>query len=76
MNTTTERDSKFELLRIIAMFFVVIGHLVLKGTNTVGLPDPYSYDKDGVLGVLLYSCCVGGGKSFCNDNWMVWGETY
>lgn len=69
---TKVRDSQFELLRIIAMFFVVTGHLVIKGANTVGLLTPYSVENDGIAGVVLYSSVVGGGKSICNDNRLVW----
>lgn len=58
------RDSQFEFLRIIAMFFVVTGHLVIKGANTVGLLSPYSIENDGVAGVFLYSFVVGGVNLF------------
>lgn len=43
---TKERDSQFELLRIVAMFFVVTGHLIVKGADTVGLlSPPYRIEK-------------------------------
>ncbi len=61
---TKVRDSQFELLRIIAMFFVVTGHLVIKGANTVGLLTPYSVENDGIAGVVLYSSVVGGVNLF------------
>ncbi len=54
------RDSQFELLRIIAMLFVVVGHLVIKGADTVGLTSSYNIGKDGMKGVLFYSIAVGG----------------
>lgn len=59
-----ERDSQFELLRIVAMFFVVTGHLIVKGADTVGLLTPYSVGKDGVAGVIIYSGVVGGVNLF------------
>ena len=70
-----ERDSQFELLRILAMFFVVTGHLIIKGADTVGLLSPYSIEKDGVTGVIIYACVVGGGEFVCHDNGVVRIET-
>ena len=64
IKTCNVRDSQFELLRIIAMFFVVMGHLLIKGADTIGLTSPYSIEKDGVVGVLLYSFVVGGVNLF------------
>lgn len=66
-----ERDSQFELLRIVAMFFVVSGHLIIKGADNVGLLTPYSVEEDGLMGVIIYSCVVGGGKFICYDNGLV-----
>ena len=57
-------DSQFELLRIIAMFFVVIGHLVINGANTVGLLTPYNVENDGIAGVIIHSSVVGGVNLF------------
>lgn len=59
-----ERDSQFELLRIVAMFFVVTGHLIIKGADTVGFLSPYSIEKDGVTGVIIYAYVVGGVNLF------------
>ncbi len=58
------RDSQFELLRIVAMFFVVTHHLVIKGADTVGYVTPYEIDTHGYIGVLINSFVVGGVNLF------------
>ena len=37
------RLSNFELLRIVAMFGIVLHHLVIKGASTCGYVTPYNY---------------------------------
>ena len=54
------RDSQFELLRIVAMLFIVTHHLVIKGADTVGYITPYSVEASGFAGVVINSF-VGGG---------------
>lgn len=66
------RLSNFELLRIVAMFGIVLHHLVIKGASTCGYVTPYNYEKDGFIGLILNSLVVGGGELFCFNNRMVW----
>ena len=58
MTKTQTRESQFELLRLLAIFFVIMHHLVIKGADTVGYITPYSYDEHGVGGVLINSFCI------------------
>ena len=55
------RDSNFELLRLLAMFGIIVHHLVIKGASTGGYGETYDYDRDGSMGVVLNSLVVGGG---------------
>lgn len=73
-NKLKVRDSQFELLRIIAIFFVIIHHLVIKGASTVGYVEPYSIQTCGYAGALLNSFVVGGGEFVCTYYWVVWYE--
>ena len=65
------RLSNFELLRIVAMFGIVLHHLVIKGASTCGYVTPYNYEKDGFVGLILNSLVVGGGELFCFNNRLV-----
>ena len=67
-----ERQSNFELLRIIAMLFIVTHHLLIKGASTWGYLEPYDYNKDGLFGLFAESLIVGGGKSICLNKWLFW----
>jgi len=67
-----QRDSQFELLRILAMLFIVTHHLVIKGADTVGYVTPYDVNTHGIAGVIINSMVVGGGKFVRVDNWLVW----
>ncbi len=58
MTKTQTRESQFELLRLIAIFFVIMHHLVIKGADTVGYITPYSYEEHGVSGVIINSFCI------------------
>lgn len=58
------RLSNFELLRIVAMFGIVLHHLVIKGASTCGYVTPYNYEKDGFIGLILNSLVVGGVNCF------------
>lgn len=66
------RLSNFELLRIVAMFGIVLHHLVIKGASTCGYVTPYNYEKDGFIGLILNSLVIGGGELFRFNNRMVW----
>lgn len=52
------RESQFELLRLVAMFFIIMHHLIIKGADTVGYITPYSFDEHGVVGVVINSFCI------------------
>lgn len=58
------RDSQFELLRIVAMLFIVTHHLVIKGADTVGYVTPYDVNTHGIAGVIINSMVVGGVNLF------------
>lgn len=63
-NNTSVRDSNFELLRLLAMFGIIVHHLVIKGASTCGYVETYDYDRDGSMGLLLNSLVVGGVNCF------------
>ena len=58
-NNTSVRDSNFELLRLLAMFGIIVHHLVIKGASTYGYVETYDYDRDGYMGLILNSLVVG-----------------
>ena len=58
------RDSNFELLRIIAIFGIILHHLVIKGADTCGYVDSYNYSRDGIIGLIINSMVVGGVNCF------------
>lgn len=53
------RKSNIELLRIVAMFMIVLHHLVIKGADTCGYMRPYE-SSDGLLGGGINSLVVSG----------------
>lgn len=63
-NNIIVRNSNFELLRLLAMFGIIVHHLVIKGASTCGYIDSYDYERDGVVGLLLNSFVVGGVNCF------------
>ena len=54
------RESQFELLRIVAIFFVILHHLIVKGADTAGYITDYNIHNHGILGIVLNSVVVGG----------------
>ncbi|MCR4903053.1 MAG: acyltransferase family protein [Butyrivibrio sp.] len=54
------RDSNFELMRMVAMFGIVIHHLLISGADVCGYKTAYVYEESGIFGVLLNSLVVGG----------------
>ena len=62
METTNTRQSNFELLRLVAIFMIIVHHLVIKSAETCGYTQPYLYERDGVIGLILNGLVVGGGK--------------
>lgn len=57
---TSARQSQFELIRIVAMMFIVCHHLIIKGANTCGYINGYALDRDGYIGLIINSLCVLG----------------
>ena len=55
-----ERQSNFELLRIIAILGIIIHHLIIKGADTCGYVHTYDLQKDGVMGLFINSLVVWG----------------
>jgi hypothetical protein len=43
------RKSNFELLRLVAMFFIICHHLVIRSAQTCGYTHPFNINED-VLG--------------------------
>lgn len=58
------RQSNFELLRIMAMFAIVLHHLIINAINVVGYNNPFvgSFNNDTLL--IINSMLVGGVNSF------------
>lgn len=63
-NIENKRFSSFELLRLVAMFGIVLHHLVIKGASTCGYVTPYDSEKDGIAGLIINSFVVGGVNCF------------
>lgn len=58
------RDSRFECLRLVAIFFVVVHHLLLFGANCCGYLSDFSPSLSSVAGVLINSVVVTGVSLF------------
>lgn len=58
------RQSNFEILRIVAMLFIIIHHHLQNITMTCGYSSLYNYDRDGFTGILINSFVVGGVNLF------------
>lgn len=58
------RDSRFELLRVVAIFFVVVHHLLLFGADACGYLSDFSPTPKGVVGAMLNSVVVTGVSLF------------
>ena len=58
------RNSSFELLRLVAMLFIVTEHLLIFNARVCGYFEQYSIEKDGVLGIFLNSIAVIGVNLF------------
>jgi len=54
------RQSNFELLRIVAMIFIVTHHLIIKGADTCGYLTTYDLKKDGCLGLFINGLAIVG----------------
>ncbi len=70
MNLINTRESQFELLRIVAIFMVLIHHS-LAVADTFGYTGHYTLNE-GITGVLLNSACNYWSKFVCVDYGMVW----
>lgn len=62
MERANVRQSNFELLRLVAIFMIIVHHLVIKSAETCGYTHAYSYIQDGIIGLLINGLVVGGGK--------------
>lgn len=60
----SSRDSRFELLRVVAIFFVVVHHLLLFGADACGYLSDFSPSPKGIIGSLLNSVVVTGVSLF------------
>ena len=58
MNKSLSRESNIELLRLVAIFFVILHHLTIKGADTVGYITPYAFEEHDVAGVVINSFCI------------------
>ena len=59
-----KRDSRFELLRIVAILFITLHHLLLFGAAVCGYLTAYDIESKGVAGVALNSVAVIGVSLF------------
>lgn len=59
-----KRKSNFELLRIVAIIFITIHHLLINGVDLCGYNKAFSISKDSCLAVLLNSLCFCGVNIF------------
>ena len=59
-----KRDSRFELLRIVAILFITLHHLLLFGADVCGYLSAYDIESKGVAGVALNSVAVIGVSLF------------
>lgn len=60
---TKQRQSNFELLRILAIFMVLMHHSLLDAAKTCGYLVQYTLE-DGYMGVMLNSMCIIGVNLF------------
>lgn len=58
-----ERESQFELLRIVSMLFIVIGHFLIR-IDIAGYFAPYSLSASNVIYTLIYSSVIIGVNLF------------
>lgn len=47
------RQSNFEILRIVAMLFIIIHHHLQNITMTCGYSSLYNYDRDGISSLII-----------------------
>lgn len=64
MENKNSRLSNFELLRLVAIFMIIIHHLIIKSAQTCGYTHPYDLNEDGFTGVFLNSLVVCGVNLF------------
>ena len=64
MERANVRQSNFELLRLVAIFMIIVHHLVIKSAETCGYTHAYSYIQDGIIGLLINGLVVGGVNVF------------
>ena len=59
-----QRDSRFEMLRILAILFITAHHLLLFGADVCGYLTPYTPDAKGNAGIFANSVAVTGVSLF------------
>lgn len=64
MNSISQRESQFELLRIIAQWMIVVFHLLLMFTKNYQLNHPYLSRNTNTTSYRSYSICI--------DKWIFW----
>jgi len=61
---SNNRNSSFELLRVVAILFVIAHHVLLFGADVCGYLSPFSPNAAGVAGVAINSVVVTGVSLF------------
>lgn len=63
-DTIKQRSSNFELLRLVAIFFITMHHLTINNVDVCGYNHPYSLSQDGWVGVVINSTAIIGVNLF------------
>ncbi|MCH5311510.1 MAG: acyltransferase family protein [Prevotella sp.] len=61
---TRERVSNFEALRLVAIFMIIVHHLVIKSDDSCGYITPWNANEHGYVGLIINSLVVGGVNIF------------
>lgn len=64
MSSQKQRSTNFELLRLVAIFGIILHHLVIKSASTCGYMQPYDFNNNGVIGLIINGLVVGGVNLF------------
>lgn len=68
------RNSNFELLRIVAIVFITMHHLLINGLDICGYNKPFEISSSSAVAVMLNSMFVGGGKFVPSYFRLVWHQ--
>lgn len=72
------RESNLELLRILAMFCIVLHHLIVHGIRNVGYL-PYSFEEiclDKQIPLIFLNALTVAGSAIENLTWTAYGKRY